>query len=427
NRRDDEEAECDSAGRVSSHDGDGSSGGPSSTSLRLAAASLLRARRSLRQVQEVPEPARHGQRRRGRSEDQCVGRLHAGILTYSCQGRRHALGLLRGLPRRRLQQLGETASFGVERLRRHRRSIEGEADRGVPRLRRDTVSDRGRPRPCLHIQRSTFSVFRCSVSEFFTHSTIISLHTDEGDGKGRSKAFPNCDCEWKTQRQGEFLLPSSCRIRSAFVRLRELYYAGSHGMDIKGPTKRTKHTKAKTKAVLFQPATEFLPMIDEVYKALMEKTKLIQGSRVENNIFTLSVHFRCVDEKIWSSLAELVRSVLKDYPKLRLTMGRKVLEIRPSIKWDKGKALEFMLESLGLADSGNVFPVYIGDDRTDEDAFKVLHGRRQGLGILVSEVIRETSARCSLRQPAEVQKFLRRLVEWKRSASLPRRTEARKK
>ncbi|RZS05914.1 hypothetical protein BHM03_00036473 [Ensete ventricosum] len=25
--------------------------------------------------------------------------------------------------------------------------------------------------------------------------TIISLHTDEGDGKGRSKAFPNCDCE----------------------------------------------------------------------------------------------------------------------------------------------------------------------------------------------------------------------------------------
>ncbi|THU57242.1 hypothetical protein C4D60_Mb03t01450 [Musa balbisiana] len=203
-----------------------------------------------------------------------------------------------------------------------------------------------------------------------------------------------------------------------------------------------------------KPATEFLPMIDEVYKALMEKTKLIQGSRVENNIFTLSVHFRCVDEKIWSSLAELVRSVLKDYPKLRLTMGRKVLEIRPSIKWDKGKALEFLLESLGeleqdlihtlssptfntrsvillsrtgLADSGNVFPVYIGDDRTDEDAFKVLHGRRQGLGILVSEVIRETSARCSLRQPAEVQKFLRRLVEWKRSASLPRRTEARKK
>lgn len=48
-----------------------------------------------------------------------------------------------------------------------------------------------------------------------------------------------------------------------------------------------------------------------------------------------------------------------------------VLEIRPTIKWDKGKALEFLLESLGYANCTDVFPVYIGDDRTDEDAFKV--------------------------------------------------------
>jgi trehalose-6-phosphatase len=39
--------------------------------------------------------------------------------------------------------------------------------------------------------------------------------------------------------------------------------------------------------------------------------------------------------------------VLKDYPKLRLTQGRKVLEVRPVIKWDKGNALEFLLEALG--------------------------------------------------------------------------------
>jgi hypothetical protein len=42
-----------------------------------------------------------------------------------------------------------------------------------------------------------------------------------------------------------------------------------------------------------------------------------------------------------------VRAVLEGYPELRLTKGRKVLEIRPSIKWDKGNALEFLLESLG--------------------------------------------------------------------------------
>jgi trehalose-phosphatase len=41
------------------------------------------------------------------------------------------------------------------------------------------------------------------------------------------------------------------------------------------------------------------------------------------------------------------------------------------IDWDKGKAVEFLLQSLGLSDSEDVIPIYIGDDRTDEDAFKV--------------------------------------------------------
>ncbi|OAY67788.1 putative trehalose-phosphate phosphatase 6 [Ananas comosus] len=128
-------------------------------------------------------------------------------------------------------------------------------------------------------------------------------------------------------------------------KLAELYYAGSHGMDIKGPAKGSKHAK-KGKRVLFQPASEFLPMINEVYQALLEKAKSVPGAKVENNKFCVSVHFRCVDEK--------------------------VLEIRPTIKWDKGKALEFLLESLGFADSVDVLPIYIGDDRTDEDAFKVM-------------------------------------------------------
>ncbi|XP_027179087.1 probable trehalose-phosphate phosphatase J [Coffea eugenioides] len=201
----------------------------------------------------------------------------------------------------------------------------------------------------------------------------------------------------------------------SFVRLAELYYAGSHGMDIKGPSKGYKHKKG-AQAVLFQPdaANEFLPMIDEVYEALLEKTKSTEGAKVENNKFCVSVHFRCVDEKKWVELAQQVKSVLKDYPKLRLTQGRKVLEIRPTIKWDKGKALEFLLESLGYANRKDVFPVYIGDDRTDEDAFKVLKERRQGFGILVSKTPKETSASYSLKEPSEVKDFLQRLVQWKR-------------
>ncbi|KAJ4967301.1 hypothetical protein NE237_019150 [Protea cynaroides] len=198
-----------------------------------------------------------------------------------------------------------------------------------------------------------------------------------------------------------------------FVKLAELYYAGSHGMDIKGPAKCEKYNK-DNQAVLFQPASEFLPMIEEVYKILVEKTKSIPGARVENHKFCASVHYRCVEEQRWSALAELVGSVLKDYPKLRLTQGRKVLEIRPTIKWDKGKALEFLLESLGFANCKNVLPVYIGDDRTDEDAFKVLRDRGQGFGILVSKLPKDTNASYSLQEPSEVKDFLLRLVEWKR-------------
>ncbi|XP_044476418.1 probable trehalose-phosphate phosphatase F [Mangifera indica] len=208
------------------------------------------------------------------------------------------------------------------------------------------------------------------------------------------------------------------------VGLTELYYAGSHGMDILGPVNSTvsdghpnciKSTDQLGKEVnLFQPAREFIPMINEVFRTLVEKTKKIQGAKVENHKFCASVHYRNVEEKDWSAIAQCVHDILKEYPRLRLTHGRKVLEVRPVIDWNKGKAVEFLLESLELSNSDDVLPIYIGDDRTDEDAFKVLKERNQGYGILVSSVPKESNAFYSLRDPSEVQEFLSCLVRWKK-------------
>lgn len=48
-----------------------------------------------------------------------------------------------------------------------------------------------------------------------------------------------------------------------------------------------------------------------------------------------------------------------------------MFEIGPNIVWNKGHALEYLLENLGFGSSDDVLPIYMGDDRTDEDAFKV--------------------------------------------------------
>ncbi|PKU62537.1 putative trehalose-phosphate phosphatase G [Dendrobium catenatum] len=182
------------------------------------------------------------------------------------------------------------------------------------------------------------------------------------------------------------------------IGLKELFYAGSHGMDLACPVKNSnslfshhscirRNYKQGKEPNLFQPASKFLPIINEN----------------------------------WTVIAQRVHDILKNYPHLQLTHGRKVLEIRPIIDWNKGKAVNLLLECLGLNDRDDVLPIYIGDDRTDEDAFKwlsalkVLRELNRGYGILVSSVPKETEAHYSLKDPSEVMVFLRSLVRWKNS------------
>ncbi|CAN1751245.1 Probable trehalose-phosphate phosphatase 4 [Linum perenne] len=207
-----------------------------------------------------------------------------------------------------------------------------------------------------------------------------------------------------------------------FVQLTNVYYAGSHGMDIMAPPRPVKssdgHYPPGT-GVLFQPAKRFLPAIQKILKELEEVTGKVKGARVEDNRFCVSVHFRQVKDEDYPSLEEKVKSVLENYADFHLGWGKKVMEIRPTIEWDKGHAVEYFLETLGLSNS-DVIPVYIGDDRTDEDAFKVIQRRGTGYPIIVTSCPKETKASHSLVDPSEVLTFLLRLARWRKSSSSSR-------
>ncbi|CAL0319493.1 unnamed protein product [Lupinus luteus] len=209
-----------------------------------------------------------------------------------------------------------------------------------------------------------------------------------------------------------------------FVKLNNLYYAGSHGMDIMAPpsmsvgSSNIEHCDMSNSIngneVAFQPAKKFLPAIRELLRRLENEVKEIEGAKLEDNGFCISVHFRHVPEEDYGLLEEKVKCVLEMNPQFHLTEGIKVMEIRPSIEWNKGNAVEYFLDTLGLSSSSNILPVYIGDDRTDEDAFKVIRSRGQGYPIIVSSTPRETNAFYSLRDPSEVLIFLSRLAKWKK-------------
>jgi trehalose-phosphatase len=55
-------------------------------------------------------------------------------------------------------------------------------------------------------------------------------------------------------------------------------------------------------------------------------------------------------------------------------------------------------------DADKVIPVYIGDDVTDEDAFRTL--KERGIGIRVMDEPASSQAHYVLRDPTEVKKFL---------------------
>ncbi len=191
------------------------------------------------------------------------------------------------------------------------------------------------------------------------------------------------------------------------VGLPELHYAGSHGFDIQGP--RGPGAAAGSGGILeHRVAAEIEPLIQEATREVRIALAKVEGVVVEPKGFTVAVHYRMVTEGDLARVESVVTRTVEAYPELRLAHGKKVYEIRPELDWDKGKAVLWLLEAMGLS-GPEVLPLYLGDDVTDEDAFQALGDR--GMGILVSTTPRPTAADFQLQDPREVTMFLEKLLE----------------
>jgi trehalose-phosphatase len=186
----------------------------------------------------------------------------------------------------------------------------------------------------------------------------------------------------------------------ALVQIDTIAYAGSHGFDIAAPQNRQIHCES---------GLAFLPALEQAEDELRQKLAAVAGVLVERKKFSIAVHFRNAAQADEAAVAVIVDEVLAHHPDLRKGHGKKVFELQPRIDWHKGKAVLWLLQALQL-DGAGVLPLYIGDDLTDEDAFKALAQR--GIGIMVEDSTRPTAAHYVLKSSVEVQAFLQHLTSW---------------
>jgi len=183
-----------------------------------------------------------------------------------------------------------------------------------------------------------------------------------------------------------------------------IVYAGSHGFDIAGAG-----------GLRRELGGAYLPALDTAEAELREALDEIPGAQLERKHFSVAAHYRNVNENDAFKVALAVNAVGGRHRELRRMDGKKVYELLPDIDWNKGKAMLWLLETLGLQ-GRNALPIYIGDDRTDEDAFRALEKR--GFAILVSEQPQVTAASYWLRNPEEVERFLQKITDRLRAAAL---------
>jgi trehalose 6-phosphate phosphatase len=175
------------------------------------------------------------------------------------------------------------------------------------------------------------------------------------------------------------------------VKLQRIYYVGNHGFEIEGPGMNFVHPRAR----------ELSRELRLTSNKIRTQLKGIR-SELEDKGLTTSVHYRNTPASDVNRLLRTVKNIVSERAKLKLAYDKKVVEIRPRINWDKGAAVRLIMRTLGRG-----LPIYIGDDRTDEDAFVRI---KSGITILVSRRRKRSNAKYYLKNVADVYKFLSLLL-----------------
>ncbi len=185
-----------------------------------------------------------------------------------------------------------------------------------------------------------------------------------------------------------------------------IFYVGNHGLEIEGPDISFEN--------LMTPDTRVV--MGKIKADLEQRISGIPGAFLEDKHFTLSLHYRLAEEKKEPVVRKIFTQVCRPLArgkKIKVSFGKKVLEVRPPFVWDKGNAVSWLLAKRRYAAKGKeILPFGVGDDVTDEDVFKALKGK--GITVVVGKG-RRSVARYYVENPAEVHRLIVKILELKKS------------
>ena len=91
---------------------------------------------------------------------------------------------------------------------------------------------------------------------------------------------------------------------------------------------------------------------------------------------------------------------------MKITLGKKVVEVRPNIDWGKGEAIRKIYQDCG----DEPVTMFFGDDRDDEDGFAVVQDSN-GIAVYIGPPRQNTKALHQLESPKEVAQVLELLED----------------